>query len=266
LIDKWSGWQVIYDNQWANEFKTIVRKRIPYSASIAEETMEEVRQELAIKLNELDSAPNVISAYLRTAFRNTLEDYLRKKEGYPRPPEWVKRLGSAYEKIYKLLCLENRAVNDVHAIMASLYNSTREFVEQIISEIRAGVTNCGAWRETVTLEDAASEVDEKNLHSSNRQLPEDILAEMDVDAVINTILGQPVSNSTGAFSKALNIFRRCELNEDERLLLRLVYTDGRSVSQSARLLKIPDAGARKLLRNVLQRLNKALNDAGILIL
>ncbi len=265
MAAKWSQWQVIYSSAWTNEFNNLVRKRIPYSAEIAEETMEEVRQELAIKLSNLDEAPNSLNAYLRTAFRNTLEDYLRKKEGYPRPPEWIKRLGAAYERIYKLLCLERRAVNDIHAIMDSLYQHTRDFVEQVISEVRAGVVNCGSWRESVSMDNALTEVEAVGVQDPMTQTPDAVLQNMDTHALIETILGGANDSMVGTagMEKVLASLRQCQINDDERLLLRLVYTDGHSVSQAARIRNLPDAEARRLLKNTLQRLKQALLDAGI---
>lgn len=261
----WSGWRVIYSDVWTTEFNNIVRKRIPYSSGSAQDTMDEVRQELAIKLNELNKAPDSLNAYLRTAFRNTLEDYLRKKEGYPRPPEWIKRLGAAYERIYKLLCLENRAINDIHAMMDSIYQYTREFVEQVISEVRAGVINCGSWRDTVSIENALTEVETANIYNQATLSPEAILQNMDSAAVFATILGQSGAE-TGRSTKAgemLSLLGRCEIDDDERLLLRLVYADGHSVSEAARVIRFTDSEARKRLKNVYKRLKQALTDAGI---
>jgi len=264
-MPKWTAWQVIYADNWSAEFKNIVRKRIPYSASLIEDTMHEVRQELAISLAELTEAPHAINAYLRTAFRNTLEDYLRKKDGYPRPPEWIKRLGAAYERIYKLLCLENRAVNDIHASLESLYQYSREFIEQVIAEVRVGVTNCGAWRESVSLDNVISEVEV----SDNQKVttPEDVLQDMDSVSVCTTILGErpatPEILHSSNFATVLKKLQQCNLDDDARLLLRMVYTDGHSVSKAARLLNLPDAKARKLLKNTLKVLRQTLRDAGI---
>ncbi len=261
----WTKWQIIYDETWTAEFNAIVRKRIPYSAVGAQETMEEVRQELAIKLSELQKAPSSVKAYLRAAFRNTLEDYIRKQDGYPRPPEWIKRLGAAYERIYRLLCLENRAVNDIHAMMESVYQYTRDFIEQIVSEVRAGVVNCGSWRDTVSIDNAMFEVETAAMHNQAPLTPEAILQDMDSSAVFATILGQSDSDS-GRSAKIKDILLalgQCAINDDERLLLRLVYADGHSIAEAARVTKIVDGEVRKILKNVYKRLKQALTDAGI---
>lgn len=261
LID----WQIIYEDYWTREFNRLVRKRIPYSAEMADEAMQETRQELAIKLDKLESAPKNLDRYLRVAFRNTLEDYLRIKEGYPRPPSWIKRLGAAYERIYKLLCLETRAVDDIQSIMSSLYPYTRDFIEQVISEVRAGVVNCGSWRNMVPLDLAINEVDQYNNHNYTDYSPEEILQDMDSMAVVDTILNGS-GNDLGLsenMNEALQAVAQCKLSDDERLLLRLIYTDGYSVSKAARLLKLADPEARKLLKNTHKRLRQALINAGI---
>ena len=264
MVAKWTEWEIIYSDYWTSYFNNLVRKRLPYSIDIAEETMEDVRQELAIKLCKLDSAPNSLKAYLHTAFRNTLEDHLRIKDGYPRPPEWIKRLGSAYERIYKLLCLENRALNDIHSMLDNMYQYTREFVDQVVSEVRAGVVNCGSWRDTISIDNVINDVETINLRNQQTLSPEELLQNIDIQSVIETILGKQTDlEFTDGIANALVTLSQCEMTDDERLLLRLVYTEGYSVSKAARLSNVADAEARKLLKKTLQRLEKALIDASI---
>ena len=262
-MTNWSNWQVIYEDNWSSEFRNIVRRRMPYSADQVEDTMREVRQELAIKLGELAKAPHAVNAYIRTAFRHTLEDYLRKKEGYPRAPQWIKRLGGAYERIYKLLCLENRAVNDIHATLASLYQYSRDFIEHVITEVRAGVVNCGRWRDTVCAEQAQAEVDAAT-QQGRHATPQAILQDMDVDSVIAVILGnKPKQIRSSNMAGILQQLGQCPLDDNARLLLRLVYADGLSISHAAREINMADSKARKLLKQTLEMLRKVLSLAGI---
>ena len=266
-MPRWRGWQCIYNDNWSVEFKNIVRKRLPFSVSLVEDTMQEVRQELAISLTTLDSSPDSVNAYLRTAFRNTLEDYLRKKQGYPRPPQWIKRLGASYERIYKLLCLENRSVNDIHASMASLYKHTREFIEKVISEVRAGVVNCGSWRETVSGDDALNEIDSSEQSQHSAELPDEWLQQFNSTALFKIILGEATSlPDTLQNQNIKSLFENLQkypLQDDERLLLRMVFTDGYSVSAAARLLGMEDKKARKQLNTTLNNLRDILQAAGI---
>lgn len=257
----WKEWEVIYNNDWTARFRHIVNKRLPRSADIAEATMEEVRQELAIKLTSVATVPESVNAYLKTAFRNTLEDYLRLKHGYPRPPALIKRLGSAYVRIYKLLCLEQRSFNDIHAIVESLYQYKREYVDQLVREVRAVVVDCGSWRESVSLDMNQTEIDSKTA-GMVENIPEDILHKMDMEAIINTILGNKHTGRrySDAIKDVLQALQHCISNDDERLLLRLIYTDGHSVSHAARILKLPDVKARKLLKNVVQRLRQVIEN------
>ncbi len=267
VMSKWSNWNVIYTEQWSAEFKNIVRKRIPHSSALVDDTMQDVRQELAISLAKLSTVPDSINAYLRTAFRHTLEDYLRKKEGYPRPPEWIKRLGAAYERIYKLLCLENRPVNDIHATLSSLFQYSRKFIEQVVAEVRAGVVNCGTWRDTVSVDSALNEVEEKGCQNSSVQPPDTILENLDSESVIGILLGKHSIPSqqlrSKNFGEILQHLQKCEIDDDARLLLRMIYTDGYSVSQAARILQLPDALARKQVKSTLKTLQQALSAVGI---
>jgi len=264
LQPSWTEWQVIYNDYWTREFNYLARKRIPYSTEAAEEAMQEARQELAIKLAKLDTAPNDLNSYLRGAFRNTLEDYLRAKDGYPRPPSWIKKLGAAYERIHKLLCLESRSVNDIQSILSNLYQYTHDFIEQVISEVRAGVVNCGSWRDAVPLDSALNEVEQTESQSYATYTPDEILQDMDSIAVVDVILNNASDlGRSDNMRKALQILAQCQLSDNERLLLRLTYTDGYSVSKAARQLKLVDAEARKIFKDVHKRLQQAMIDAGL---
>ena len=268
-MPKWTDWQCIYNDNWTMEFKNIVRKRLPCSTSVIDDTMLDVRQELAINLSTLNEAPHSINAYLRIAFRNTLEDYLRKKHGYPRPPEWIKRLGATYERIYKLLCLENRTVNDVHASMSSLYKHSRDFIENIISEVRAGVINCGSWRETVSMDDSlnGNEMESSEYLGGTSLPPDVILQNMNSSALFKAILGDAQMLSNSLHSNNLKVvfesLQKKPLQDDECLLLRMIYTDGHTVSSAARLLGMADKKARSQLNVTLKRLRNILQTSGI---
>lgn len=264
----WADWACIYTDGWQRQFAFIVRKRIPHNPELAAEAMEEVRQELAIKLSALDEAPLAPDAYIRTAFRHALEDYLRSRDGYPRPPEWIRRLGGAYEQIYRLLCLERRPLAEIQAVLDSLYRYTRSFVERIAREVRAGVVNCGARRESVGLDTAAAEVDAVSAGSAGHQSPERILENLDAEAVITAVLGQAprLDDAPATLVGALRALQGCAIDDDDRLMLRLVYVEGQSVSQAARVMKQPDAQARRRLKRTLQRIGQVLSDAGLALL
>ncbi len=240
---------------------------MPYSLELAEKTMDDVRQELAIKLCKIKTAPLAIKPYLHVAFKNTLEDYLRSQHGYPRPPEFIKRLGAAYVRIHKLLCIERRTINEIHAMLDSLYNYSRSFIEKIVREVRAGVVNCGATRDSVPLEYALAEVEANAINTASENTPEAILTNMNIEAIVNTILNENYSNNpelkstlSHSFLAVLQALRQCLLDDDERLLVRLVYADGYAISKAAKILKLSDSKARKLLKDLIQRLSQVLEN------
>lgn len=86
LAAQWTGWQINNSGYWTNEFNHIVQIRIPYSCEVTQETMEEVLQKPACKLFEMTEVPNALNAYQCTAFRHTLQDYLRKKKALSARP------------------------------------------------------------------------------------------------------------------------------------------------------------------------------------
>ena len=125
--------------------------------------------------------------------------------------------------------------------------------------------NCGSWRDTVPIDLAINEVEESDPDNYQNQRPDQLLEEMDSRAVVEMILNQSVSDlgRSENMRQALDVLSRCQLSDDERLLLRLVFAEGYKLSQAARQLNLADAQARKLFTACLKRLQQALIAAGI---
>ena len=257
-------WHIIYTKESERWFRNLASRRLGFSREDPEPIVDEVRQELALKLQAMPSAPQSPRSFVTAAFRNAMEDYLRARDGYPRPPAWIKRLGGAYERVFRLLCLEGRAVEEIRTMLASLYQHSREFIDDIVREIRSKVPNCGESRHYVALDDAQPELDMQSQHAC--EVPEAQLENNEIEAALGPILGQdrsPDANPTLSAEWLRKLQHAIQLDDDARLLLRLVYTEGYTVSEAARTLKLKDADARAKLTRTLKHLRQVFEQAGL---
>lgn len=257
-------WHIIYTKDLERWFHHLASRRLGFSKEDPAPVVDEVRQELALKLQTLPNAPESPRSFVTAAFRNTMEDYLRARDGYPRPPAWIKRLGGAYERVFRLLCLEGRAVEEIQTMLASLYQHSREFIDTIVREVRSKVPNCGESRHHVTLDDAQAEIDIQSRHDS--KTPEAQVGNSEIEAALRAILGQAqgLDGNPGLSADWLQKLQHAiQLDDDARLLLRLVYTEGYTVSDAARELKLKDADARAKLTKTLRHLRQAFERAGL---
>ncbi|MDM8543753.1 sigma-70 family RNA polymerase sigma factor [Desulfococcaceae bacterium HSG9] len=167
--------------------------------------------------------------YLMTVVSNLLIDFTRKKYGRKRVPEWIQKRGVLWNKIYTLLCIKGQSNNDVAEQMAD-DNKNPDIVEEAIWEIKEKVTDCGKPLRPTIVESDSEPVDPVT--------PEDELIKKETEARI----------------KALN------LSSKERLLLKLIYKEGNSVSKAGRMLGLNADQAhgrhRRLLIKIRQELER----------
>ena len=141
--------------------------------------------------------------YLMTVVSNLLVDFARKKYGRKRVPGWIKKRGVLWSKIYMLLCIERQSNNDVAEQMADDQKNPA-IVEEAIWVIKEEVTDCGQPLRPMPVQPDTEPV----------YTPEELLLNKEIKSRIT----------------ALN------LGGQERLLLKLIYQEGESVSKAGRML------------------------------
>ncbi len=141
--------------------------------------------------------------YLMTVVSNLLVDFARKKYGRKRVPGWIKKRGVLWSKIYMLLCIERQSNNDVAEQMAD-DNKNPAIVEEAIWVIKEEVTDCGQPLRPMPVQPDTEPI----------CTPEEQLLNKEIKSRI----------------AALN------LGGQERLLLKLIYQEGESVSKAGRML------------------------------
>ncbi len=209
--------------------------------------------------------------FLFSIYRNLLEDYGRHKYGKPRPPEWVKRLGPLWVKIYKLLCLE-RLVPDaiLSRLQTEITDNIKTFVETAVEEIRERVNHCGKKSGEVPYDFSESD-DSGMLGRSNTIKSEERLDEKTLHSILSVlkVIFCMDTGSDGSDCKFkpedIKTFSSFSLNlsPEEKLLLRMVYQDGKSMAAAARLV---DMQVHTALRKPLDHFANSLNSAASIMI
>lgn len=167
--------------------------------------------------------------YLIAVVSNLLIDFARQKYGRKKIPQWIKKRGVLWAKIYKLLCIEGLSNTDVTRWMIQ-EKKNQSIVEDIIQLIRENIPDCGKPLRPVRVE-----IDAEAVYPVSEN-PEKLLIDKERKAQL----------------AALN------LNSQERILLRLIYTEGFSISKAGRMLGLNPDQVHGKHRRLLARIKKEL--------
>ncbi|MDR1947504.1 MAG: sigma-70 family RNA polymerase sigma factor [Desulfovibrio sp.] len=212
-------------------------------------------------------------AYLAQVIVRLLEDFARKRFGRKRPPAHVVVRGSLWVRLFQLMCIEGYSPSAASAVVEGelpspaeenrAYSAARSIVESVV--------DCG---ETVTEihsdEEASAEAGpaEDLLHTLP---PEEYLEEARYAALLEALREFfSDNNHEGPRRAQASVLRyekllrdKAQLQTEERLLLRLVYQDGLTVTAAGKVLGYTAAQIHGRLHRLLQRLARLLDEAGV---
>jgi DNA-directed RNA polymerase specialized sigma24 family protein len=211
--------------------------------------------------------------YLTAVFCRLLEDYSRARYGRPRPPAWLQRMGELWLRIYRMLCLERVEPESIVDSIALRAGRPRGDVRQTIATIRARIPDCGQARGEVAMADPADAHEETDAANPESELARQELTELlrTLRSVLSAADAAPVAprnpssggpDPSRVPSPAL-LRSALQLDDEERLVLRLLYQDGRTVADAARALHLPEHQVRRKRERAVSRLREALRAAGI---
>ncbi len=210
--------------------------------------------------------------YLTAVFVNLMEDFQRARFGRPRPSkELVRILGQLGRRVYRLLCIERREPETVVDRLCAGEKCDPAHVREVIAAVKRMVRNCGEGTQEIPLA--------RDYDAPDQVTPETTLAEQEVTAVLTVIgglLGNPAPiteeywpHASGpvlpdAFKRCMAMLRKTlRISEQERLLLRLVYQEGKKITAVARYLGLPEHKVRREHKRVVQRMREVIQEAGL---
>lgn len=215
--------------------------------------------------------------FVQVLATNLLEEFARKRFGRPRPPAWLQREGELWVRLWKMVCLERQLAPSVIERLCSREQRAPSFIQQAITVIKARLPWCGDSAREIPTSCLIPEVDD---HLSPEQV--DLSTEQRLDQaqwedallIIHHLLDSagrpstpPVNSETTSQAitpaTAQRLQQRLNLDDQERLLLKMVYQDGLKLNAVAQALHIPPYQPGRLLKRLHQRIGTAMQACGI---
>jgi RNA polymerase sigma factor (sigma-70 family) len=205
------------------------------------------------------------SAFVASVSWRLLEDFSRKRFGRRRAPLWIRNLGGVWLRLYSMLCLERLDISQAVAVVTqSTTHSPETDAEEAAWIIRQQVIDCGGHQalEVALNEEqpAGSDVAGSNHGEQVYELESRERKEL-FRMLFSTLTDMPVTNVEQ------NLKRLCvlqvELNPEEKLLLKLCYQDGLSVTRAGEMLGYNRHQVHGRLRRLLERLRNDFRQAGL---
>ena len=214
--------------------------------------------------------------YVLTLTTHLLEEFSRKRFGRVRPPEWLKREGELWIRTWKMICMERQATASVIDQLTNSAIRSTEFVQGMITTIKARLPWCGqSAREIPANEDTHVDNPADRSPSDSRQTLETAL---DHDQMEDALLlvhqlllsddcpseqNEDTHNMHYTAEQWQQLREHLSLDEEERLLLKMVYQQGLKLKVVAGALNMPDYQPGRLLKAIHQRIRDSLQAAKI---
>ncbi len=207
------------------------------------------------------------STYLSSLCIRLLEDFSRKKYGRLRPPTWITDLGGIWLVLFQLLCLQRLAVADaVETVVARSGNLVRAEVENAAWKILERIIHCGRHQGKEVSFDEPNEntlQERARMHSPSPTPEQQVLAkEREIFfELLFSRSDQRISEvpAKSGFTEKISL----DLDAKERLLLKLCFQEGLSVTRAGKMLGLNANQVHGKLRRLLSRLRQEFDRAGI---
>jgi len=219
--------------------------------------------------------------YLHTLTGNFLEEFSRKRFGRPRPPEWVKREGETWIRVWKMICLERCMPQSVIDLLC--YDDVRDesFVKQIIQTLKARIPWCGESSREINTPVS----DDENDTPMEELIPEYSTPDSKIeDEHLQSVLqmlgimfqdGVNPANVENAADRAKNLSRDAsvaplrqfgdalDLSDEEWVVLRMVFENGLKFRIVADRLGMKAHEPGRLCKRALEKISFAFEQAGV---
>ncbi len=195
--------------------------------------------------------------FLAITFINALEYYARAKYPRARPPQWLRRLGDLWLQVWRRLCLKREAVESIVDALGNSDAARCDEVRGAAVQIRARIPNCGQ----VVAEEAVDPGDETAVSQDALQALDRATAETLLNVAAGMLQSETPTASTEATMTALR--DALEMDDDDRLLLKLVYDEGMKVAAAARALGMTRKQASRRHLALLETCRQALASIGL---
>jgi len=200
------------------------------------------------------------AVYLASLTWRLLEDFARRRFGRRQAPAWVRALGGVHLLLFRLLCLERLGLLEAVELTAQRQHlPILAEIESAAHGILEKIVDCRAHQGLeVDLDEAGQSV--RDCTPFTRFEDED--RDCFLESVFAGVFDREDNDRRTATHAALGRLR-LDLAPEERLLLKMCYQDGLSVTRAGELLGLGRHQVHGRLRRLLSRIGDALTRAGI---
>jgi RNA polymerase sigma factor (sigma-70 family) len=265
-----------FSEQWQRYYLGSARKYCYPHNIEAEDFCQEAQETLITKLRG-SVRENVSDAFVKTVYRNILIDLLRSRLGRPRPPKWVKDLGQMWLDIYDFFCVRMLPLDKIVELLQHRRARTglnpgavdEKSVENVVKQLQQRDACAKPRPKPVPLErqredgspgrELAVDSEGDPLRRLSRGELQGFLQGLFAMFGVNEAQGEGASTQVEKRWEKLEI----QIDDEERLLMRLVYDEDLTVTEAARILGLKYHSARRMLKRVLERIHEVLLENGI---
>lgn len=225
-------------------------------------------------------AESLTDAYVWTAYKNELVSVMQRAFGKDRPPEWISRLGEPWITIYRYFCYQRIPP----AVIQDLLGLAAQVVDDAIARLRTprpGQKGCPSAPARVSVEGHSvgdEEHEEVGIALVGPAVGEPLesVEEAEWVVLLGVILGvaeegnprpgienyvERLPEPTAA--KWRLVAGALELDDEDRLLLRLRFAEGLSEPEVGVAVGMEKHTARRRLKQVCERIRGTLTAHGI---
>lgn len=270
--------KIVFDPMRIKQLEVLAQRRFN-DGGLAEEATTFLIEQLSnddwrrLKIFSGDAKPET---FLYSIAINLLEEFSRRRFGRLRPPEWLKREGGLWIRIWKMLCLERQTRDRVLDLCCAQTRRDPDFVLSVIKTIRARLPSCGVQNISVSLD--RDHTEDVPLEIATAVTLEESLAKAELEerlalfAELLENLHRP-SNSLAETKARLNagfdmeelhkLRRNLNCSEEEILVLRMAFQEGLRLNVIATALGMPSYQPGRILKRVFKSMLTALQSSGI---
>lgn len=206
--------------------------------------------------------------FLRSVSVNLIEEFARKKFGRIRPPTWLIREGDIWLRVWKMLCLERQDKTEVLDKLCLHEQRDPLFVSAIIKTIQSRIPWCGVKTVNQSIEDMVQEPEllttsiEVNLEQQTLETSLLVIKQLleNWDCPSKYTLEDASLNDAISFGVLTTISERLDLDELEKLVLKMAFQEGLKLKLIAKALNMPDYQPGRILKKTFENLSLVLQD------
>lgn len=204
--------------------------------------------------------------FIYSMTNNLIIDFMRSREGRARPPKWLKDKGSIWVRLWEEICLARKHIETVVDKICVDKSCDPNIVRQTISIIKGKIPWCGVSSNPI---DMNSDSDESDHFPDQRNSPEHAISNQHMEHGLRIasllINGEfnPDDDSSLNTNNLKNVFKHIELSNQDRLILKMHFSDGLSFNAIAGKLGVALHQPARQIKKILEDIRKELESAGI---